>query len=307
MAPIRELHYRIAGAATGLFPGHHRSRSGDSGFEFRGHASLHDAPDARRLDLHASLRDPFGGWIVRLYSERKSIPVVLVADLSASMGFVGPQRKLDVLADFTASLAWSAWRTGDSFGFVGCDERIRVDLALPQTRRRGAGLALAAALRSLDLSAPRASRGRPAPRGGSSKVAEPHLLESGHSAQALHDAHRHLPVQRALVFLVSDFHLPLAEVAQVLSSLAAHDVVPVVLWQPAEFALGAVHALAQVQEPESGERRWLWWRPALRERWLAAQADRRAALLQLFRKRRLAALFIEGAFDADAVTRHFLA
>ena len=61
----------------------------------------------------------------------------------------------------------------------------------------------------------------------------------GRSARALHDAHRHLPRQRALVFLVSDFHLPLADVAQVLASLAAHDVVPVVLWQPAEFALSA--------------------------------------------------------------------
>jgi uncharacterized protein (DUF58 family) len=281
MPPIRELHYRIAGAATGLFPGHHRSHSGDGGFEFRGHASLHDAPDARRLDLHASLRDPFGTWIVRLYSERKSIPVVLVADLSASMGFEGPVRKLDVLADFTESLAWSAWRTGDSFGFVGCDERIRGELALPQTRRRGAGLALARALRS--------------------------LAPSGRSARALRDAHRYLPAQRALIFLVSDFHLPLPDLAQVLSSLTAHDVVPVVLWQPVEFALSAANALAQVQEPESGERRWLWWRPALRVRWLAAQAARRAALLQVFRAGRLAPLFIEGAFDADAVTRHFLA
>ncbi len=280
MAPIRELHYRIAGAATGLFPGAHRSKSGDGGFEFRGHAALHDAPDVRRLDLHASLRDPFQNWIVRLSSERRSIPVALVADLSASMGFEGGLRKRDVLADFTASLAWSAARSGDSFGFVGCDERVRPELTLPQTRRRGAGLAMASALRSCRL--------------------------NGRSAQALHEAHRHLPVRRSLVFLVSDFHLPLADVARVLASLAAHDVVPVVLWQPVEFALSAGHGLAQVQEPESGERRWLWWRPALRERWLAEHAARRAALLQLFRAQRLAPLFIEGAFDADAVTRHFL-
>lgn len=281
MAPIRELHYRIGGAASGLFPGAHRSRSGDGGFEFRGHAALHDAPDVRRLDLHASLRDPFEGWIVRRSSERRSIPVVLVADLSASMGFEGPVRKLDVLADFTASLAWSAGRNGDSFGFVGCDDRIVGELTLPQTRRRGAGLVLAQALRAW----------RPV----------------GRSARALHDAHRLLPRQRALVFLASDFHLPLPDVAQVLTRLAAHDVVPVVLWQPAEFALGASHGLAQVREPESGEQRWLWWRPALRERWLAQHAARRAALLGVFRARGLAPLWMPGAFDADAVTRHFLA
>ena len=280
MARIRELHYRIAGAATGLFPGHHRSRSGDTGFEFRGHAALQDAPDVRRLDLHASLRDPFGGWIVRLHSERKSIPVAMVADLSASMGFEGAQRKLDVLADFAESLAWSAWRTGDSFGFVGCDERVRTDFAQPQTRIRGAGMALAQRLRTLQ--------------------------PQGRSAAGLREAHRHLPRQRALVFLVSDFHLPLAGLEAVFDSLAAHDVVPVVLWQPVEFALGAARGLAQVREPESGVVRWLWWRPALRERWRAAHDERRDALLRAFRARRLAPLFIEGAFDADAVTRHFL-
>ena len=55
-----EFHYRIDAPARGHFPGHHRSRRGESGFEFRSHALLVDAPDPRRLDLHASLRDPFG-------------------------------------------------------------------------------------------------------------------------------------------------------------------------------------------------------------------------------------------------------
>jgi uncharacterized protein (DUF58 family) len=141
---IPELHYRLAGSARGHFPGHHRSRHGGNGFEFRGHANLHDAPDARRIDVHASLRDPFGRWIVRLHSQRLSIPVAVVADLSASIGVA---RKQAVLADLVESLAWSAWRTGDSFGFVGCDTAVRHDLLLPQTRARGAGTALAASLR----------------------------------------------------------------------------------------------------------------------------------------------------------------
>jgi len=280
MATLRELHYRLGAPAAGRHPGHHRSRSGGSGFEFRGHAPLQDAPDARRLDLHASLRDPYGQWIVRLHSQRKAVAVAVVADVSASMGFEGAQRKLDVLADFTESLAWSAWRTGDSFGFVGCDERLRADLYLPQSRQRGAGLALAQHLRQLQ--------------------------PQGRSAQALREAHRQLPRQRSLVFLVSDFHLPWATLEAVLASLTLHEVVPVVLWQPSEFELGATHGLAQVQEPESGQQRWLWWRPALRERWRAAHAQRRETLLQVFRRQRLSPLFIEGAFDADAVTRHFM-
>ena len=278
-AAVREIHYRVGAPVLGHFPGHHRSRRGESGFEFRGHAALHDAPDPRRLDLHASLRDPFGQWIVRVYSQRKSIPVTRVADLSASMGFVGAQRKLDVLADFARSLAWSAWRTGDSFGFIGCDDQVRTGLLLPQTRTRGVGETLAQKLRALQLGAG--------------------------SAQALASAHRYLGRQRSLVFLVSDFHLPWDQLDAVLASLAHHDVVPVVIWDRAEFTLSAARGLAQVTDPESGRRRLVWWRPALRAQWAAQQGARREKLVQLCRARRLKPLFIEDGFDADAVTRHF--
>ena len=170
----------------------------------------------------------------------------MVADLSASMGFVGAQRKLDVVADFAESLAWSAWRTGDSFGFVGCDEVVRADL-------------LAAA----DALARRRQRAR---------AAAAALQPSGRSARGLRDAHRHLPRQRALVFLVSDFHLPLPSITALLRQLAHHELVPVVLWDPLEFALTAPHGLAPLVDLESGRRRMVWWRPALRDKWLAAHA-----------------------------------
>lgn len=277
--PVREIQYRVDAPVLGHFPGHHRSRSGDNGFEFRGHAPLLDAPDPRRLDLHASLRDPFGNWMVRTFSQRKAIPVVLVADLSASMGFVGNRRKLDVLADFVDSLALSAWRTGDSFGFIGCDGAVREDLLVPQTRLRGVGPATAQKLRTL----------RP----------------EGRSAQALSTACRYLGRQRSLVFLVSDFHLPPPEIETVLKSLAGHDLVPVVLWDPLEFASSARSGLLQLTDPETGRRVLVWWRPSLRKKWLAARLQRRQDLLELFGRHRRRPLFVEGGFDADAVTRHF--
>ncbi|MEF7613023.1 MxaS protein [Aquincola sp. MAHUQ-54] len=278
---IEEIHYRVGGPVRGHFPGHHRSTRGDSGFEFRGHASLLDAPDPRRLDLHASLRDPFGGWRVRVHAQRMAVPVAMVVDLSASMGFEGTRRKLDVVADFVDSLAWSAWRTGDSFGFVGCEAVVCDAMLQPQTRSRGAGGIVARALRL--------------------------YTPTGRSAHGLLDAVQHLSRQRSLVFLVSDFHLPPALVEQVLDSLAAHEVVPVVLWDPLEFGPAARRGLLPVVDPETGHRRLVWWRPALRARWQAARAAHRERLLQALRSRRLSPLVIEGGFEAEAVTRHFLA
>lgn len=279
MTGQKEIHYRVAGAVRGHFPGRHRSGGGASGVEFRCHAPLNDAPDPRRLDLHASLRDPMERWLVRINSERRAIPVTMVADLSASMGFAGEHRKLDVIADFAESLAWSAWRNADSFGFIGCDTRVIEPSLLPQTRVRAAGGSLAGALRAL----------RP----------------QGRDAQGLLRAHAYLSRQRSLVFLLSDFHLPLAFVDAVLDSLAAHDVVPVVVWDRVEFSLAPARGLAHVVDPETLQRRLVWWRPALRQRWSDAHEERREALLALFWARRLRPLVIEGGFDADAVTRYF--
>jgi hypothetical protein len=277
---MREFYYRSGQPALGQFPGHHRSRLGDSGHEFRSHVPLTHAPDARRLDLLASLRDPLGQWLVRLASEPKAIPVYAVADLSASMAYTGEQRRLDVLADFTEALAWSAWRTGDPFGFVGCDERVRPDWVQPPVRSRGAGSLLALRLRGLQ--------------------------PTGRSAVGLADAHRMLRRQRSMVFLLSDFHLPIEQLDRVLDSLAMHEIVPVLLWDRAEFEPPpARRGLAPLADAESGRQRLLWLRPALRARWIERIEARQDALDALFRRHRLRPLRLVDGFDADAVTRHF--
>ena len=286
---MKEFVYRVARPALGHFPGQHRSRRGDSGLEFRGHVPLHDAPDPRRLDLLASLRDPLALshdlWLARVASERKSVPVYAVADLSASMAYVGERRKLDVLADFVEALAWSAWRSGDAFGFVGCDEGVRRDWLLPLVRTQGAGASLSRRLRG--------------------------FVPVGRNALGLRDAHRLLRRERSLVFLLSDFHLPLADIEAVLGSLAHHELQPVLLWDRAEFeapgggALGRIGRLAPLVDAETGQRRLVWLRPSVRERWQRGLQERREALDALFRRHRLRPLILLDGFDADAVTAHF--
>ncbi|MEK8029767.1 hypothetical protein AACH06_02945 [Ideonella sp. DXS29W] len=279
MLSPREIHYRVGAAVRGAFPGRHRSVRGSSGFEFRGHASLMDVPDARRLDLRASLLDPFEQWRVRVQSERRAIPVAMVADLSASMGFDGACPKLQVMADFVDSLSWSAWRNADSFSFIGADTQVRREFVLPPSRARGVAADISTALRQ--------------------------WTPEGTSAQGLLDAHRYLGRHRTLVFLLSDFLLPAAQLAQLLDSLSVHHVVPVALWDRRELSLTAQRGLVRLIDPESGRRRLLWWRPAVRARWAERQRAWRDEFLGVLRSRRLEPLVFEDGFDADAVTRYF--
>lgn len=275
---VAEFHYRVQGRAPGHVPGAHRSRRGEAGLEFRGHVPLLGAADARRIDLHASLRDALGQWQVKVFSEPKAVPVIVVADLSASMGYHGERSKLEVLADFTEAAARSAWRHGDPFGFVGCDDSVRRDWLAPPTRRRGQGELLAKRLRSL------------APRG---------------SALGLASAARALPQRRSLVFLVSDFHLPIADLDRVLAGLAHHELVPVLLWDRHEFEPPR-NGILQLADPETGRQRLVWMRAALRERWIAAQEARQAALQALFHRHRVDPLLLDDGYRADRVSAHFV-
>ena len=272
-----EFFYRARRPALGHSPGSHRSRRGEHGLEYRGQAPLRVAPDARRIDLFASLRDPFGQWLVRVFDERKAVPVYLVADLSGSIGSRGERRRLDVLSDFAAALAWSAYRSGDPFGFVGCDDRVCDDWLLPPSRDKGAGLALAQRLRAH------------APHG---------------SARGLLDAFRWLRRQRSLVFVVSDFLLPLEQIDTLLGSLAQHEVVPVVLGDRSE-ALPPRNGLAWLVDAETGRQRPVWMRESLRLRWQRRHAEREAALKACFGRHRLAPLVLRDGFDAAAVTAYF--
>jgi len=271
-----EFHYQIPWRAQGGRPGHHASAQTGGGLEYQGSVPFASQPDARHLDIRAMLADPFGQLRVKSFRQRAAIPVWLLADVSASMGFGD---KLARLAEFGEALAWSAWRSGDPFGCHACDGAVRWDLGLPLRWHKG----VAAQWRGR-IGQFRAGSGQ---HGG--------LLEAA----------AHLGRQRALVFWVSDFHVPDAELETLFNALALHDVVPVVLWDRAEYEDLPGFGLAEWQDPETGARRRLFLRPSLREKIAARYALRRERLTGLCSAHGRAPFFLDGGFDADAMTRYF--
>lgn len=274
-----EFTYRIPGQSTHPRPGGHRSRNDGGGQAFRHLAPLLSHPDPRRLDLRASLTDPFGQFRVRLYEQRSAIQVFAILDLSGSMGHRGAHPKMAVLADFVDGLAASVYRQGDTLGILGAGEKIHPEFCLPPTRQPGPAFRLAWRLR------------RYAPHGT--------------HCRGLGLAGRMLPRRRSLVFLVSDFHAPLAALRDILAGLAHHAVVPVVVWDAAE-ALPQGHGLIRLADLEGGGDQVLALRPALKSRLEDNLRQRRARLGALFRQSGREPLFLTGGFDADRITRYFL-
>ncbi len=275
----QEFHYRLPRRTPGERPGSHAGTALGSGLEFLSHQRLFDRPDPRRLDLRASLADLRGDWLVRVNRQRAAIAVQVLVDVSASMRF-GTRAKLDVVADFVESLGLSAFRVGDALGMVAFDAAEREDLHVPPWRGRGVGGTMAALL-----------RGCATGPGG---------------IEGLWQAAARLAGRPGLTFLVSDFHWPLADLGGVLDTLSRAHVVPIVVWDVAETQPPARDGIAMLADAETGARRTLWVRPRLRARWRDAVALRRAELQRVFASRGLRPFYMAGAFDAQALTHHFV-
>ena len=290
-----EVHYKIPWRASGSFPGFHSSQQKGGGLKFRNHVPLIDAPDPRRFDIRASLRDPFEQIRVRVYQQTSSIPIYVIADLSASMNYQGLTNKIDVLADFITSLSYSAYRTGDTFGLVACADKQFDPWVSPPTLNRAVGLELAEKIRLLKDSGYRKSKQQ-------NKV-----NPLGKNSEGLLMAAEKMGSRRALVFLLSDFHFPLELLDQVMTSLAYHDVVPVMLWDKQEYEQLPDFGLAYLKDAETNQSRLLLMRPSLKKRIQQQFLERHEQITKVLSQYGRLPLLLENGFNSDEVTHYFYA
>jgi uncharacterized protein (DUF58 family) len=276
-AAHREFHYRVRWRSKQALPGAHKSSSAGAGHEFAATAPLLDYPDPRRLDMRRSVRDPFGQVFVRVYNQNSRLPVYVVVDLTASMGFGGAASKLSLVAEFLSVLALSTDRTGDPLGLVACTDRVVPELLLPATRNSAAVREM---IERMCAFQPRA--------GGAGGLIE---------AAAL------IGQRRSLVFIISDFHFPIESTLVLLHAFAKHDVVPIVLWDSAEFSDSPRFGIARVRDSETGVERYLLLRRALRQRLRAAFAQRRKTLESVFVKSGHKPYFLLDELDCDDINR----
>ena len=276
---IKEFSYHIGWRNRGRRPGRHASTQRGMGMEFVGHTTLLNYPDPRRIDLRQTIRDPMEQVYVRLFNQKSATPVYVICDLSGSMNFGAKERKIRRAADIAESVARSATRNSDPFGFIGFDDVVREDWISTQSFK---------SQRAIDLA---------------ERLKEYHPLPV--TGNGIEDVWRFLPRERSLVFMISDFHMPFEQLEGALSNLTRHHIVPIVLWDADEYSQLPEFGITSVTDPESGAKRTLFLRKGYRDKIIASFEARRTAIYQLFMQFDMPPFYVEGNYDADALTEYF--
>ncbi len=277
--PIKEFSYHIAWRSHSRRPGRHKSNQRGMGMEFRGHTTLLAYPDPRRIDIRQTIRDPLEQIHVRLFNQKSITPVFVLCDLSGSMQYGVKQKKMTVAADIAQSVAQSVTRNRDLVGFIGFDDTVREDWLCTLSARPHSTMEMAENLRTYQAG------------------------EVG--SRGIIDTVRLLPRERSLIFMVSDFHMPISDLEESLVLMQRHHIVPVVLWDTSEYADLPEFGITNVTDPETGAKRTLFLRKSYREQILQSFAERRDLIKQLFSRYDMEPFFVENQFDADLLTDYF--
>ncbi len=275
-----DLAYRISWRSSSVRSGAHRSRLSGSLGLFRDLVPLMDEPDPRRIAVRASFADPFERLLVKRAERTGAITVNVLVDVSRSMSFAGRCRKLPIAGDLIAAIAGCARRMGDPFGVVAFDSKIVEEVSLFSCRSRSAQADVAEKLAAFEPQRP--------------------------GVKGIAAAGSRLPKARSLVFLVSDFLWTAEEAELAASTLARHDILPLVLDDTAALDELPDWGLMSLSDLESGKPRTVFMRPQLKQRWRQERDESRRRVMHALSSVARAPLTITNAIDWDRLGAYLM-
>lgn len=278
-AYAKPFYYQIPWKSSSIHFGEHRGTQRGLGFEFKGNVPLIDYPDARRVDLRQTLRDPYEQVQVKLFNQDNTTPIFAVCDLSSSMQFKGQGRKLDLAKEIAASIAYSAFDKSDVFSFIAYNNHVIEDLTLSLSHH---------VHQSFEVI---------------EQLGEYKKMRVG--SEGILEVPEYLSQNRGLVFWISDFHMPMPMIEQALNTMSAHQVIPIVLWDDHEYKKLPKFGFGNMIDPETGLNRTIFFREAIRAQFEEAFAERKRALEALFTRFDIQAIYISGKYDPDVMSRYF--
>lgn len=278
-AYAKPFSYQIPWKSSSIHFGGHRGTQRGLGFEFKGNVPLIDYPDARRVDLRQTLRDPYEQVQVKLFNQDNTTPIFAVCDLSSSMQFKGKTRKLDLAKEIAASIAYSAFETSDVFSFIAYNQHVIEDLTLSLSHHIHQSFEVI------------------------EQLSEYKKMRVG--SEGILEVPQYLSQHKGLIFWISDFHMPITLIEQAMNAMSAHQVIPIVLWDDQEYKKLPKFGFGNLIDPETGDNQTIFFRESIREKFAEAFAARKQALETLFTSFDSQAIYISGKYIPEEMSHYF--
>ncbi|GAB4066821.1 DUF58 domain-containing protein [Ancylobacter sonchi] len=269
-----------------LLAGRHASRLRGRGLEFEELRHYYEGDDVRAIDWRATAR--LGEPQLRVYTEERDRPVLLLVDQRLSMFFGSRGAMKSVVAAEAAALAaWRVTSLGDRIGGLVFSEN-GMDEVRPRARQAAIGPLFEAIVR----------------RNGELRAEDPRPSDPGLLNAALAKVPRLLP-HDGLLTLITDAAGADAETVRLVTEITAHnDVLTVFVFDPLEAELPDIgrtvvaDAGRQIEiDSASG---------SLRHRFAASFAERREAIEGFSRRRAIPVLPLSTGRDTADQFRELL-
>jgi uncharacterized protein (DUF58 family) len=280
MRPPTDLLYRPRGKFSAKRIGIHNSSEVGGFGVFRDSDLFQNYPDARRIDVRATIRDPFQNTFVRRFEQRSSIELYVIMDTSISMSYKGNANRFKIAVDLAYSFAYSSLIIGDKFGLIANSDREQPQIYLPATRSMGASKRVINELHD--------------------------LIPQGVNIHGLKRSINRLSASRKMVVIISDFRWPESDISGFFNSLSSHDIIPIVLLDSQELKppkWGLIH----VRDSETKKQKIVIMRPHLHERWIAKNAEFKVQLIRQASSYARMPIFITDNFDGDLLSQKLMA
>lgn len=240
-----------------LRAGSYRSRMRGPGFDFDEHRAYRAGDDVRRIDWNVTAR--LNAPYVRETHAERELNVMIAVDVSRSMMLgTGRYSKKEIQLLLAGCLVFSALSDQINTGFLSFSDHVHS--YYPPRRNRVQAWRFLEQLWAMQ-----------APEG------QTQLL----SAVSHLDSHFR---QEGVVFLVSDFLTAenIADSRELKILAAKHDIIAVVIEDPAELELPGGNASVQLMDLETGKRRRVGLGRTQRHRYADAMRQRREQLIDAF-------------------------
>jgi uncharacterized protein (DUF58 family) len=225
---VRQIEIKTKGVVNQVFSGEYHSVFKGRGMEFSEVREYQFGDDIRNIDWNVTAR--FGHPYIKIFEEERELTVMLLVDLSGSLGFGSIEKtKQQIAAELSAVLAFSAMKNNDKVGLILFSDRI--ERFVPPRKGRMHVLRIIREVLSFE------------PEGKETNIKS--ALEYMNNAIK----------KRSIVFLISDFmDAGYESILKVVGK--KHDFIGVVLTDEKENLIPKV-GLIKMQDAETGEERYI--------------------------------------------------